>query len=189
MSDPFALLGLPRRPLLSEDEIGTAYRNLAGKIHPDQAQGDSAAFRLLGEAEGILRDPARRLRALADITGNDRTGSSRQLPPQAADLFPKIASLMQESNNLTARHATASNPLAKALLAAPLRRLSSELESTLSLLALWKKSLDHDLQELDRRWPEHDPEMLPLLSDSFAYAGRWEGQLRERTLALQSCLA
>ena len=83
MPDPFYLLGVARRPLLSEEEIGSAYRRLAGSLHPDQPKGNAEAFRALGEAAAILRDPARRLKALVD------GDAAKGLPSQAADLFQK----------------------------------------------------------------------------------------------------
>lgn len=179
--DPFQILGLPRRPLLSEEEIGQAYRRLAGELHPDQVGGDASRFKELGEAAAILRDPARRLRSLADVT----RGS--QLPSKAAELFPEIATLLREADSLIGKHQAASNPLAKAVLAAPLKKLTADLESLLGIVHGWRSSLDARLAELDASWPGHDPEEIASLADSFAYATRWESQLRERKLSLD-CL-
>jgi len=181
MSDPFDLLGLPRRPLLSEKEIGTAYRKLAGQLHPDQERGNELLFRELGEAAAILRDPARRLRELSD------SPTRSQLPPKAAELFPQIASRLQQADNLIKKQSASSNALAKALLAAPLKHLNTDLNSTLNHLQEWRGFLDQDLATIDSRWPEHDPHEINTLADSYAYAGRWESQLRERKLTLD-CL-
>lgn len=182
MSDPFALLGLPRRPFLDDVEIGSAYRKLAGELHPDQAGGDAVAFRKLGEAAAILRDPARRLR---ELSGGS---AGTELPLQAAELFPKVAALLQRADSLTAQAGAASNALAKALLIAPLKALSLDLKSTQEQLGAWSASLNQELQEIDLLWPECDLAVLAHLADSFAYASRWESQLRERELALD-CLS
>jgi len=178
MTDPFDLLGLPRRPLLSEEEIGTAYRKLAGKLHPDQEGGNELLFRELGEAAAILRNPAQRLRELSS------SPSGSQLPTKADELFPKIASMLKQADNLIEKQAAASNALAKALLAAPLKNLRTDLDSTLNQLQEWRISLDQELAELDIRWPEYDPNAISLLADAYAYASRWESQLRERMLSL-----
>ena len=179
--DSFALLGLPKRPLLSEEEIGTAYRRLAGELHPDQAGGDAVRFKELGEAAAILRDPSRRLRSLIQQSA----GSA--IPPEAADLFPRIAMLTHEADDLLARHATASNPLAKAVLAAPIRKLGADLDLLLSDIQAWLASLDARLVELDAAWPTDEHGVIASLADSYSYAIRWESQLRERKLTFD-CL-
>ena len=180
MSDPFALLGLPRRPLLSEEQIGTAYRKLAGPLHPDQEGGNDLLFRELGEAAANLRDPARRLRELSSYS------SGSQLPPKAAELFPQIASRLQQADNLIKKHSASSNALAKALLAVPLKDLSTDLESIHNYLLEWRESLNQELVKIDSRWPAYDSHEINALADCFAYAGRWETQLRERKLSLES---
>ena len=181
MSCPFALLALPKRPLLSEEVIGTAYRKLAGESHPDQSGGDETRFKELGEAAAILREPARRLRSLI----GHPPGSA--IPPEAADLFPRVATLLREADDLLARHAAASNPLAKAVLAAPLKKLAAELDALLATIEGWHSHLEARLSALDATWPSVDPQEIASLADSFSYATRWESQLRERKLSLE-CL-
>jgi curved DNA-binding protein CbpA len=181
MSYPFELLGLAKRPLLSEEEIGTAYRKLAATLHPDQAGGDAARFKDLGEAVAILRDPARRLRSLNGVT------AGTLFPPEAVNLFPRIAILLQTADDLITRRTAASNPLAKAVLAAPLKKLVTDLDALLKTIREWRSDLDAHLAALDADWPGHDPEAVAHLADSFSYATRWESQLRERRLSLD-CL-
>jgi curved DNA-binding protein CbpA len=181
MSCPFELLGLTRRPLLSEEEIGSAYRKMAGNLHPDQEGGDEGRFKELGEAAAILRDPARRLRFLSGVS----PGSIP--PPEAADLFSRVASLTRQADDLLGRSAAASNPLTKAVLATPLRKLSSDLDLLHMTIGQWQARLNGRLGILDAGWPDHDPQFVAELADSFSYATRWESQIRERTLALQ-CL-
>jgi len=181
MSCPFELLALSKRPLLSEEEIATAYRKLARELHPDQAGGDANRFKELGEAAAILRDPARRLRTLAGVDA----GSTP--PSEAADLFPKVAALLQEADSLITRYTTATNPLAKAVLASPLKKLAADLESLLGMVQGWHYSLNARLSALDATWATNDSKEVAELADSFSYATRWESQLRERKLSLD-CL-
>lgn len=181
--NPFTLLGLPRQPYLNEEEIGTAYRKLAGELHPDQPRGDAAAFRELGEAAAILRDPAQRLRELA---GNN---SGDQLPAAATDLFPHVATVLQQADSLIEKYFLASNALSKALLSAPLKALALDLRATLSSVRTWRSSLEQELNHLDAAWPSIDGISMNLLADCFAYAARWERELRERELSLDSILS
>ena len=185
MACPFSILNLSRRPFLSDEEIGSAYRKLAGELHPDQAGGDTIRFRELGEAAAILSDPSRRLRTLA---GQNAPRTPCSLPSHAADLFPKIAAILQQADSLREKKESASNALAKALLAAPLKTVEGDLTLTLSQLEVWRASLEQELREMDHAWPKHDPDKMNLLADSFAYATRWETQLRERKLALEATL-
>lgn len=191
MSDPFLLLGMARRPMLDPEAIGSAYRKLAGQLHPDQASGDTLKFSELSEAADILKDPARRLRELAGGSVSSRNGS---LPPEAADLFPKVAGVLQQTDSLLEKQGAATNALAKALLLTPLKKAAEDLESILSLLESWKSTLNQELHHLDQEWAEEEPlssstiTSLSLLSDSFTYAGRWELQLRNRKLALEATL-
>ena len=180
--NPFTLLGLPRRPLLSEEEIGTTYRKLAGELHPDQTGGDTEKFRELGAAAAILRDPAKRLRELA---GNN---SGDQLPAAATELFPQVATVLQQADRLIEKYFLASNALSKALLSAPLKALALDLNATLSSVRTWRAALDQELFQIDQTWPEQDPVVMTLLADSIAYAMRWESQLRDQELALESLL-
>ena len=179
--DPFELMGLPRRPLLSEDEIGSAYRRLAASLHPDHAEGDASRFKELGEASAILRDPARRLRALVGSL------PASSIPPEAEQLFSGVASLLRESDELLARHAAATNPLTKAVLAGPLKNLGQKLDSKMAELEGWRSRLEDRLSALDAAWPSADPLEIASLADSLAYAPRWKDQLRERKLTLE-CL-
>jgi len=191
MTDSFLLLGIARRPLLDPEVIGSAYRKLAGQLHPDLASGDTLRFRELSEAADMLRDPARRLRELA---GGSASSSGGSLPPEAANLFPKVASVLQQADNLLEKQGAATNTLAKALLLTPLKKAARDLESILSLLESWKSTLNQELHRLDQEWATHatpSPSTvtaLGLLSDSFTYAGRWELQLRNRKLALEATL-
>jgi DnaJ domain len=180
--DPFALLGLPKRPLLSEEEIGAAYRQLASTLHPDQAGGSESQFKELREAVAILRSPARRLRELA------HSPIASQIPTKAAELFPVIATILVETDNLMGKQIMASNALTKAVLVAPMKTLKQELDSTLLQLQSWRSTLDQQLVEIDSLWPEHDSVQMNILADSYSYSDRWKFQLTERMLLIKQIL-
>ena len=130
-----------------------------------------------------MRDPSRRLRELVGRTNPNR------IPNEASDLFSKIAIDLRNADLLLEKHASTSTSLGRALLTEPMKTLSAELDLSLSSLKKWRLSLDHEMAALDLRWPEHDPDSVSLLADSFAYADRWEIQLCQRKLALDSILS
>jgi hypothetical protein len=69
-ADPFAVLGLPARPGLGDDEVRAAWRRIAAATHPDRADGgDPDRFAAAAAAYTTLRTQSGRGEALAELTG------------------------------------------------------------------------------------------------------------------------
>jgi len=67
-ADPFAVLGLPARPEVTDDEVRAAWRRIAATTHPDRADGgDPARFAAAAAAYTALRTRSGRGEALADL--------------------------------------------------------------------------------------------------------------------------
>lgn len=86
--DAFAIMGLPRQPALDAIELKETFRQAAARLHPDSPDGNTAAFHDLNEAFAILRDPARRLRHLVELTFPDFAGKSKFMPEPG--LFSRV---------------------------------------------------------------------------------------------------
>jgi curved DNA-binding protein CbpA len=89
--DPFAALGLPARPDLTDDEVRAAWRRIAAATHPDRADGgDPARFAAAAAAYTVLRTRYGRGEALADLAdlarrpgrGEPGRPPPRQVPPK-----------------------------------------------------------------------------------------------------------
>jgi hypothetical protein len=82
-ADPFAVLGLPARPGLGDDEVRAAWRRIAAATHPDRADGgDPVRFAAAAAAYTALRTGFGRGEALADLAearGRGRAGPARLL--------------------------------------------------------------------------------------------------------------
>jgi curved DNA-binding protein CbpA len=66
--DPFALLGLPARPDVTDDDVRSAWRRIAAATHPDREDGgDPARFGAAAAAYAMLRTGYGRGEALADL--------------------------------------------------------------------------------------------------------------------------
>jgi hypothetical protein len=66
--DPFAVLGLPARAGLTDDEVRAAWRRIAAAAHPDREDGgDPARFGAAAAAYVLLRTSFGRGEALADL--------------------------------------------------------------------------------------------------------------------------
>jgi curved DNA-binding protein CbpA len=67
---PFALLGLPAGPQVSDDDVRAAWRRLAAATHPDRDDGgDPELFARAAAAYTALRTVSGRGEALADLAG------------------------------------------------------------------------------------------------------------------------
>jgi hypothetical protein len=67
--DPFAVLGLPRRADLSDDDVRAAWRRIAAATHPDLDDGgDPARFGAAAAAYAALRTAYDRGEVLADLS-------------------------------------------------------------------------------------------------------------------------
>jgi curved DNA-binding protein CbpA len=66
--DPFAVLGLPARAGLSDDDVRAAWKRIAAATHPDREDGgDPARFGAAAAAYATLRTSFGRGEALADL--------------------------------------------------------------------------------------------------------------------------
>ena len=98
--DPFALLGLPARAGLSDDDVRAAWRRIAAATHPDREDGgDPAVFGAAAAAYVTLRTSFGRGEELADLgdaaaarssAGRGGTGA-RAAPPRRACEPPWLA--------------------------------------------------------------------------------------------------
>src|ERR1700749_2191596 len=77
--DPFALLGLPPRAELTDDEVRAAWRRIAAATHPDREDGgDPALFGAAAAAYVLLRTSFGRGEALADLTAGGQPRRARR---------------------------------------------------------------------------------------------------------------
>jgi hypothetical protein len=77
-ADPFAALGLPAQPGLTDDEVRAAWRRIAAATHPDRDDGgDPRAFAAAAAAYTDLRTQTGRREALADRGTPRRCGGAR----------------------------------------------------------------------------------------------------------------
>ena len=91
--DPFALLGLPTRPGLSDDDVRAAWRRIAAATHPDREDGgDPARFGAAAAAYVMLRTGFGRGEALADLglsRATDHRGRHAHRRGRSADPLPR----------------------------------------------------------------------------------------------------
>jgi hypothetical protein len=91
--DPFAALGLPARPDLSDEQVRAAWRSIAAATHPDRPDGgDLARYTAASAAYAQLRSPWARSEAYADLIEQNEIEQNEPdtspLPPVPADAWP-----------------------------------------------------------------------------------------------------
>ncbi len=91
--DPFAVLGLPARAGLTDDDVRAAWRRLATATHPDRADGgDPDRFAAAAAAYTVLRTRSGRGEALADLApaGPPARTERRPSPGRASTRRPPL---------------------------------------------------------------------------------------------------
>jgi curved DNA-binding protein CbpA len=103
--DPFAVLGVPARADLSDDDVRAAWRRLAAATHPDRADGgDPARFAAAAAAYTVLRTRSGRGEALADLTAPTPPPRRTHPPGRASPIAaPGAASAAAAARPLAAR--------------------------------------------------------------------------------------
>jgi hypothetical protein len=87
-SNPFAVLGLPERPDLTDERVHAAWRQIAAATHPDRPDGgDLARYTQASAAYHELQTPWGRSEAYADLRDQAWVSGLRDAYP---DYFPGL---------------------------------------------------------------------------------------------------
>lgn len=80
-TDPFAALGLPARPDLSDEQVRAAWRSVAAATHPDRpGGGNPARYAAASAAYATLRTGWGRSEAYADLIATSPPYAARSRP-------------------------------------------------------------------------------------------------------------
>lgn len=155
MSDAFAVLGLPRRPLLDPEDIKNAHHRLA-------ASGPASAE--LNEARSILENPATRLRLLAD----------GEPPANVADweFLMRCGAVFKNADRWLQASRSASSALQRAVLRSELPGIRRDLDSLAAALQARQDELQTRLAAADARWPDVESRELAALAGEFVFLQR-----------------
>ena len=177
--DPFAILGLPRRLALPDEEVEQVVNGLLKTTHPD-AGGDRARFEEVRLAAGILKSRSERMRAAMMLAGGDPSERGT-VPSEVMDCFSPVAEALQETNDFVSERAKAVSGLGKAVLDVRVPGLKSKLEGLLADLQVLEGQAKGRFVEFDERGWEESLEEMGEVSRTLRFLEKWQGQLREAT--------
>jgi molecular chaperone HscB len=147
----FALLGLPRKLDVNEDQLEQRFHQLSWKLHPDNFVRASEHERLLSleassqlnDAFRTLRDRVSRIEYLLGQAGMRREGQHKQQAPP--ELLEEVFELNESLDELREARQAGGDPAARAELG---RRLENERRSFETKLEL----VDMELEGLSSDW-------------------------------------
>ncbi len=182
------MLGEERRPWLDLATLKQKYQKLALALHPDtRPKGhDADDFAVIIEAHRVLTEPRLRLRHLLQLEGVQSEGK-QPVPHDLADFFPRLAKVLQQTDALLAKSATATNALGKSLLRAEVVQQQAAIKTNIVDLQQLEDESLADLRDLNDSWRRDRPATLRRLQEihqRLAYLTRWLQQLREREFQL-----
>jgi molecular chaperone HscB len=157
--DYFAVLGLPRRPSVNEDELATRYYALSRRLHPDLFQTGTSQEKeaslqntaMLNRAYRTLRDAVQRGQYWLELHGERLGKDNNRVPAKLAALVFDIQEKLDEIREARAKGQATT-------VQAELAEMKTDLEGQLS-------QLRGDLERNLACWGENDAQedlLIPL---------------------------
>ena len=177
MTDPFALLGVPRRLDLKDTDIDRLLLDASQLHHPD-AGGDQNLFLKIRLAGEILKSPEKRVRAAIESTGFSFDGRG-EIPAEVVRYFSNVASVLQDVDSFVSERSNALSNLGKAVLDRRVPGLKADLERVISNLNDLKDVMISNFKIFDEKgWSECEAEMGEV-ARGLIFLTKWSGQLKE----------
>jgi DnaJ-domain-containing protein 1 len=195
MTDCFALLGEPRRPVLDLEALKARFHKLAAESHPDRFHNASDAERLaaterhaaLNTAYATLREPKDRLGHLLELELAGKPRGIESVPADLMERFMEVAKLCRDVDAFLAGRGAVTSPLLKVQQFQQAMAWSDRLTTSASQIAA---AADAVVQTTAPAIGTSERESaLPLrdLETAFrrlSFLTRWNAQLRERIARL-----
>jgi curved DNA-binding protein CbpA len=193
VTDPFAILGLPRRAALDPAEIRDAFQKAAAASHPDAATDDAdraartLRFQQISEAHATLTPIASRLKTLLALDFPNQPAPRAAVMDEAlVALFTQVGSAVQLAAHWTRQRQAATTFLAKANLTTLEMEVQEALHTTGTSLRLAQETLTAALLPADQALLLGEPAtpLLHALAQRAAFLEKWQTQLQSAWSAL-----
>jgi hypothetical protein len=184
MIDYFALLGIERRPAITEESLKRAYFGKTESLRLDHAEAD--IFSSLNMAFRVISNPATRIQHLLKLEFGDARGG--QIGSELGELFGNVAETLQKVDLEFGSLSAESSALLRALAFHRMDGARERLIRTENALSLQERGLLSDLDQLDRIWSEDSArcrESLVQMALSLTFVQKWLSEVRERKIRLE----
>jgi curved DNA-binding protein CbpA len=184
MIDHFAVLGIERRPLVSEAAVQEAYYEKSKLLHPDQAGGGD--FSSVNAAFQVLSNPAARTRHLLKTEFGE--SGDRQIGAELGELFGAVVNVLRQADQEISSLSEQTSPVLRALAFQRLSSLREGLERVEMQIATRESELHSRIAALDQIWFEDRSQCrkpLTQIAIDLTFVQKWLAQIRERKIRLE----
>jgi hypothetical protein len=184
MIDYFALLGIERRPAITEETVKGAYFSKSELLHADPAR--SGELFAVNAAFQTIVNPATRIQHLLILQFGDAGGG--QIAPDLGELFGTIVEVLQIADQELGSLSARSSPILRALAYQRLDGLREGLDRAEKELSQRESGLLAEVARLDQSWlesPVQSRHPLAQIALSLTFVQKWLSQVRERKIRLE----
>jgi curved DNA-binding protein CbpA len=174
--DAYAVLGLPRRLVLGEEELADACREAGKTAHPD-AGGTSGGFSEMREARVVLASPSRRLRHWLELTTGRPAEIRGTIDATLMDVFSEVGEAARQADQLIRRREAAASALGRALLEGETQRCRERIESLIGRVDALIRAECADFPEWEQLG-HPDPAECATTARNLAFLEKWRATLR-----------
>jgi hypothetical protein len=187
MTDRFAVLGVPRRPLLNDDLLKEVFVRRSEQLHREPE--GSVGLAQLNEAFRTLRNPSSRIRHLLELEHGQFPAQQSEL--ELAELFGSVATTIGEFDRCYNLIKSENSPLLRAMRIEELVAARKKLETVQALAERQEQRLINELSELDQQWLSRGKALashLARIASELSFLQKWSSQTRERSLRFEELL-
>ena len=184
MIDYFALLGIERRPAITEETLKGAYFQKNESLHLDPAR--SSEVFAVNAAFQTIANPATRIQHLLTLEFGDAGGG--EISSDLGKLFGTIVEALQIADQELGSLSARSSPILRALAYQSLDGLREKLEQAEEELSQRESALLEEVGRLDQSWFEssvHARHPLAQVALGLTFVQKWLSQVRERKIRLE----
>ena len=183
----FARFAFEPQPWIDQEALTEKFLQLSAVAHPDKAvemakDSSERHFQELNQSYNILRNTRARLLHLLELAGAPKQEHVQNVPSDALELFPLVASATKQADALIREKAAAGSPMLKVQLMERGMEQIEKLQDLQGRIGERIHSIEASLKELP--WSPAPPEtalsQVHEAAVALGFLERWNAQLQDR---------